>query len=109
MDLFEALAKLKALRDAVKAGAWGKVLVATGELLILAGQVADGVVLTGATGDDAGESVDVVLADLEACCVPKVAAPGDDEKKTDLDPATILLIVKLVVEVFGMFRRKKQS
>ena len=105
MDLFEALAKLKALRDAVKAGAWGKVLVATGELLILAGQVADGVVLTGATGDDAGESVDVVLADLEACCVTKLSAPGD-EKKTDLDPATILLIVKLVVEVFGIFRKR---
>jgi len=74
MEIFELLAKVKALKDAVNAGDWGTALDLTGDLLKLAGEL---------------------VGDRKVKMMVSGEGPLTDEEKAKLDPATIALIVAL--------------
>lgn len=96
MNLKQLILDLKA---AVQAGKWFDVARLTGKLLEAGADLAELVI-----GVAAAEDVSSELADLEATCAA-VTVTADDTKA--IDPATIIQLVFLVIDLIRQARRKK--
>lgn len=57
---------------------------------------------------DADGDLDLAVAELESCCGTLAGMPVGADPKT-LDPATILLIVKSVIELIKWLRERRQN
>lgn len=98
---------LKLVAD-FKAGNWAEVLRGAGKVLATFGDWYEAFVhpTVGAPAlmQATDEELDAAIADLEACCAAPPVMQADPKA---IDPATVLLIVKAVIEFIKWWRDRR--
>lgn len=119
MEFVEAIQIGRALFAAVKAGDVANAMRAMAKLLSLAADVKDGVSRPAAAGVPAvaADEFDALVVEGERVLSPRAGIEGfgdatpaaADADKAAIDPATILVLVKLAVELFKFIRDRRRG